>query len=190
MRLRCPLKNLRLIQNIEEDEMSMQRICKSLTVALLASLSAGLAHAHGNQMHSQMKALSEQDFEQMPWGIAADSSMISRTINVSMSDSMRFEPESFRFNQGDVVRFSVTNKGQSMHEFVVGTYQANKEHAELMRKFPNMEHDAPYMAHVAPGQTKEIIWKFNQAGDFQVACLIAGHFDAGMVGSVKVLRKK
>ena len=48
-----------------------------------------------------------------------------------------------------------------------------------MVKFPNMEHDEPYMAHVAPGKTGEIVWTFNRAGDFDFACLIAGHYQAG-----------
>jgi uncharacterized cupredoxin-like copper-binding protein len=49
-----------------------------------------------------------------------------------------------------------------------------------------MEHDEPYMAHVAPGKTGEIIWTFNRAGEFDFGCLIPGHYDAGMVGKVVV----
>ena len=45
-----------------------------------------------------------------------------------------------------------------MHEFVIGTKKELDEHAALMLKFPDMEHDEPYMAHVAPGKTGEIIW--------------------------------
>ncbi|MFT5933695.1 MAG: putative cupredoxin-like copper-binding protein, partial [Hydrogenophaga sp.] len=56
----------------------------------------------------------------------------------------------------------------------------------LMKRFPNMEHEEPYMAHVAPGKTGEIIWTFNQAGDFDFACLLPGHFEAGMVGKILV----
>jgi uncharacterized cupredoxin-like copper-binding protein len=55
-----------------------------------------------------------------------------------------------------------------------------------MIKFPTMEHDEPYMAHVAPGKTGEIIWTFNRAGQFEFACLIAGHYQAGMVGKIMV----
>jgi uncharacterized cupredoxin-like copper-binding protein len=55
-----------------------------------------------------------------------------------------------------------------------------------MIKFPNTEHNEPYMAHVAPGKTGEVIWLFNRAGDFDFACLIAGHYQAGMVGTIKV----
>ena len=74
-----------------------------------------------------------------------------------------------------------------MHEFVLGTKKELDEHAALMVKFPNMEHDEPYMAHVAPGKTGEIIWTFNRAGEFDFACLISGHYQAGMMGKVRVL---
>ena len=66
------------------------------------------------------------------------------------------------------------------------TKQVLDEHAALMQKFPNMEHDEPYMAHVPPGKTGEIVWTFNRAGEFDFACLIAGHYQAGMVGKIVV----
>jgi uncharacterized cupredoxin-like copper-binding protein len=56
-----------------------------------------------------------------------------------------------------------------------------------MKKFPKMEHDEPYMAHVQPCKTGEIVWTFNHVGEFDFACLIAGHYDAGMVGKIKVV---
>jgi uncharacterized cupredoxin-like copper-binding protein len=70
---------------------------------------------------------------------------------------------------------------------VLGTKKELDEHAALMAKFPNMEHDEPYMAHVGPGKTGEIIWTFNRPGEFDFACLIPGHYQAGMVGKVKVI---
>jgi uncharacterized cupredoxin-like copper-binding protein len=56
-----------------------------------------------------------------------------------------------------------------------------------MLRFPTMEHSEPYMAHVRPGSTGEIVWTFNRAGEFDFSCLIAGHYQAGMVGKVRVL---
>jgi uncharacterized cupredoxin-like copper-binding protein len=73
-----------------------------------------------------------------------------------------------------------------IHEFVLGTREELDAHAALMKRFPTMEHDEPYMVHVAPGKTGEIIWTFNRAGEFDFACLIPGHYDLGMVGKVKV----
>jgi uncharacterized cupredoxin-like copper-binding protein len=99
---------------------------------------------------------------------------------------MRFTPALMDVRQGETVRFVLHNDGQTLHEFVIGTRQELEQHAALMKKFPGMEHDEPYMAHVAPGKSGQIVWTFNRAGDFDFACLIAGHFDAGMVGRIKV----
>jgi uncharacterized cupredoxin-like copper-binding protein len=52
-----------------------------------------------------------------------------------------------------------------------------------------MEHDEPHMAHVKPGKSESLVWTFNKPGEFDFACLIAGHFEAGMVGKIKVVGK-
>ena len=99
---------------------------------------------------------------------------------------MRFTPDKLEVKQGETIKFVLRNNGAVLHEFVLGTKKELEEHAALMVKFPTMEHEEPYMAHVAPGKTGEIIWTFNRAGDFDFACLIAGHYAAGMVGTVSV----
>ena len=155
--------------------------------ATLAVLSTGaLAHGKKADGHAADKTAEEIVREQKPWGVAAAAEEATRTVEVSMRDTMRFEPESIAVEEGETVRFVVANEGKVMHEFVLGTRQTNDEHAEMMMKFPGMEHDEPYMTHVAPGETGEIVWTFNRAGDFDFACLIAGHYQAGMVGSLSV----
>ena len=124
--------------------------------------------------------------EQKPWGIAGTAKAVTRTISVSMTDTMRFSPEKIDVRQGDTLKFVLKNNGKLMHEFVIGTKKDLDEHAALMVRFPNMEHDEPYMAHVAPGKTGTIIWNFNKAGTFDFACLIAGHYQAGMIGKINV----
>jgi len=124
--------------------------------------------------------------EQKDWGIAGDAKSARRSIQVGMADNMRFTPDRIEVRQGETIRFVIRNTGKVMHEFVIGTQAENAKHAEWMVKFPNMEHDEPYMAHVAPGKTGEIVWTFNRAGEFEFACLIAGHFQAGMVGTIHV----
>jgi uncharacterized cupredoxin-like copper-binding protein len=99
---------------------------------------------------------------------------------------MRFTPADITVKQGETVKLVATNKGQVMHEMVLGTSEDLKKHAELMRKFPGMEHEEPHMAHVKPGASGEIVWQFTKPGEFQFACLIPGHFEAGMVGKVTV----
>lgn len=95
-------------------------------------------------------------------------------------------PDHLEVRLGETLRLVHQNDGQVMHEFVLGTQSELDEHAEMMVKFPDMEHDAPYMAHVGPGQSAEMIWTFNRAGEFDFACLIAGHYQAGMRGIVSV----
>ena len=146
-----------------------------LAVALGLSTSAALAggqHAGGH--HNP--AIGEP-------GVA---SRVTRTIDVEAADTMRFTPSHLEIRQGETLRLKVHNEGRVMHEFVLGTREELDAHAALMMKFPDMEHDEPYMAHVAPGRTGEIIWNFNRAGNFEFACLIAGHYAAGMVGVIKV----
>lgn len=163
------------------NRMVIPAVCLSLL-----TLSAQV-QSHGERGHNTQKEKSTTHKEQTAWGIAADPKAARRTIEIKMTDTMRFTPSLMEIKQGETVKIVVRNEGKMMHEFVLGTKQVLDEHAALMIKFPTMEHDEPYMAHVPPGKTGEIIWTFNRAGDFDFACLIAGHYQAGMVGKVKVL---
>ncbi|HEY0956224.1 MAG TPA: cupredoxin family protein, partial [Roseateles sp.] len=96
---------------------------------------------------------------------------------------------SIAVKQGETVRFIVKNSGQLKHEMVLGTVQELKEHYEVMKKHPEMEHADDNMVTVAPGQTGEIVWQFTQAGKIDFACLQPGHYDAGMKGAIQVAAK-
>ncbi len=157
---------------------------RMIILCVLLAAGPGLALAHGDEHGAKAKTAVKA--EQKPFGIAGDPKRVSRTVTMDMSDEMRFMPATLEVKRGDTVRFVLKNKGKVMHEMVIGTMDELKEHAALMKKFPNMEHDEPYMAHVKPGATQEIVWQFNRPGDFNFACLIAGHFEAGMVGKVAV----
>ena len=110
----------------------------------------------------------------------------TRTIEIRMTDNMRFAPKAIQVKLGETVRLVAVNAGKVLHELVIGTPQELKAHAEMMKKHPGMEHDEPYMAHVNPGQKGTIVWTFNRAGSFEFACLIPGHFEAGMIGRITV----
>ncbi|MCM5680369.1 cupredoxin family protein [Schlegelella sp. S2-27] len=159
-------------------------------VAAVAALvsATGLAVAHGDDSHRDRPPVPAVK-EQQPWGIAGDAKTVTRTIEVRMLDTMRFSPERIDIREGETVRFIHRNDGKVLHEFVLGTKQALDKHAELMMKFPDMEHDEPHMIHVRPGKAGDMVWTFNRAGEFDFACLIPGHYQAGMVGKVKVLPK-
>ena len=168
------------------------RFRTSLVVgALLGLASHGAVHAHGPEAHgdAKKKPAVASPAEQKRFGIAGDARRVDRTIEIRMTDRMRFEPSSISVKEGETVRFVHRNAGKLMHEMVIGTRAELEQHAEMMRKHPTMEHDEPYMAHVAPGKRGEIVWTFNRAGDFEFACLIPGHFEAGMRGTIKVAAK-
>jgi uncharacterized cupredoxin-like copper-binding protein/Cu/Ag efflux protein CusF len=145
---------------------------------------ATAAFAHGDEAHSAETGVVKK--EQKDWGIAGDAKKVKRVVKISMLDTMRFSPDKINVKQGETIKFVIKNTGAMLHEFVIGTSKENAEHAALMLKFPDMEHSEPYMAHVPPGKTGEIIWTFNKPGDFDFACLIAGHYQAGMRGTIRV----
>ena len=154
---------------------------KTLVAAMLMAVALGAA-AHGTQPHKEGPVRKEQT----AWGIAGDASAARRTIDVTMTDDMRFTPNHLAVREGETVRIVVRNAGAMLHEFVMGDRKTLDQHAALMVKFPGMEHDEPYMAHVEPGGTEGIVWTFNRPGRFDFACLVAGHYQAGMVGTISV----
>jgi uncharacterized cupredoxin-like copper-binding protein len=118
------------------------------------------------------------------------SSMVDRTVIIDMKDGMRFVPEHLTVKRDETIRFLVKNSDEIEHEFVLGTTDELKEHSELMKKFPEMEHDDPNQVRVAPGQVGEIIWQFSKPGRLAFACLIPGHYEAGMKGTVSVAKDR
>jgi uncharacterized cupredoxin-like copper-binding protein len=157
--------------------------------ALIFIAALGVAQplfAHNKTAHAKPAATIKK--EQKEWGIAGDVRAVKRTINVNMMDTMRFSPDEITVKLGETLRIRVKNTGAMLHEFVIGTKAENAEHAALMIKFPDMEHDEPYMAHVPVGKTVDLIWTFNKLGDFEFACLIAGHYQSGMVGRISVAK--
>ena len=159
----------------------------TLFITLLLSAFIGQVYAHGDDHGKKIPAAVKK--EQKPWGIAGDAKAAKRTVTIVMTDIMRFTPDKMDVKKGETIKIVLKNEGKMLHEFVIGTKKELEEHAALMVKFPTMEHDEPYMAHVPVGKTGEIIWTFNRAGDFDFACLIAGHYQAGMVGKISVAAK-
>jgi uncharacterized cupredoxin-like copper-binding protein len=145
------------------------------------------AFAHGDAAHAKASSIVKK--EQKPWGITGDTKAASRTVTITMLDTMRFSPDKINVKQGETINVVIINKGAMLHEFVIGTQKELDEHAALMLKFPTMEHDEPYMAHVPAGKTGKLVWQFNKAGNFDFACLIAGHYQSGMVGKITVAAK-
>lgn len=157
-----------------------------LGLALVFAASSGPARAHGDAHSAGKAATVPVKAEQQAFGIAGNPKKVSRTIVFDMSDEMRFHPATIKVSRGETLRFVAKNRGRIMHEMVIGTMRELEEHAALMKKFPGMEHDEPHMTHVGPGKSGEIVWRFNRPGVFNFACLIAGHMEAGMIGTITV----
>lgn len=154
----------------------------AICLTLSASAFAGGEHSHDHGAGAQVT-------EETAIGKPGNASKVTRTIKVSMNDKMRFEPASIQVKLGETVRFVVRNAGQIKHEMNLGTEKELLEHLEVMKKFPNMEHDEPNKVTIAPGQQGEIVWQFTKAGAVNFACLVPGHYEAGMKGKVQVTRK-
>lgn len=137
---------------------------RSIVVILVALLAFGLTvHAQG------------------------DSHRVDRTVEFKISGKMRVTPDRVSVKQGQKVRLVLRNESLMQLEFALGTKEGVAEHAAQMLKSPDMKHDEVYVARLAPGKTDEFVWTFDRVGDFEVACLIAGHYQKGMVGKIKVV---
>ena len=163
----------------------MKNLLSALVAAALAA-GGSQAYAHGTQEPGK-KAAKKISTEEKDFGREGDPAKVSKTIQVGMADTMRFSPDALTVKAGDTVKFVLKNSGKQKHEMVLGTEKELKEHAALMLKFPTMEHDAPYMAHVSAGKMGEIVWQCTKPGEYHYGCLIPGHFEAGMKGKITVV---
>ncbi len=155
--------------------MKYQATAVALTLALgVVALGARAAGSHAG------------GHDESAIGEPGKAAKVTRTVQIDMSDAMRFSPASIDAKQGETIRFVVKNSGKVKHELVLGTEKELKEHYEVMKKHPEMEHDDPNMVTVAPGKTGEVIWRFTKSGKVDFACLQPGHYDAGMKGLVNV----
>ena len=145
-----------------------------------AGSSADVAHGH---------EAGSEDHHDSEIGMPGDPGSVDRIIKVSMDDTMRFTPSEFDVVSGETIQFDITNNGKIVHEFVLGSASEIQEHHALMQKFPGMEHDEPNSVSLETTEQGVVIWKFTKSGMVDVACLKAGHFEAGMKGMVNVAEK-
>ncbi|MBC8452067.1 MAG: cupredoxin domain-containing protein [Rhodospirillaceae bacterium] len=146
------------------------------------------------------------------FGEPGKASEVSRDIKITMRDN-RYEPEEINVKAGETIRFKITNKGEFLHEFGLGTAAMHAEHQKQMMvmmehgmiepdrinhdkmkmdhgsggmKGMSMAHDDPNSLLLEPGKSGEIIWKFTKATELEFACNIPGHYESGMMGPLKV----
>ncbi|WP_230532416.1 cupredoxin domain-containing protein [Microvirga roseola] len=154
----------------------------TLTAASAFGAAAGPGHAGHD--HSGHDHAAETDY-----GRPGDPAKGGRVVQVVMKETdsgMAFAPERIEVRQGEQVQFVLRNGGELEHELVIGTVEANREHAEEMASHPDMAHEDPNAKRLGPKTSGVLRWQFTQAGTFEYACLIPGHREAGMVGTVVV----
>ena len=157
---------------------------KLLALSLIAI--GSVAFAAGDKDHHAHGSPAAQAGHASALGKPGDPKKVSRTVDITMSDAMRFSPASVSVKRNETIRFVLKNEGKLKHEMVLDTIKELKAHAALMLRFPGMEHVDPNQASVEAGQTGELVWQFTKAGTFDFACLQAGHYEAGMKGKVVV----
>jgi uncharacterized cupredoxin-like copper-binding protein len=153
-------------------------VAAAAALALIAAATGLVTRAQAHDEHVHFAA-----------GEPGDPKKAARTVFVTMTEDgkkMMYKPAVITVRKGEQIRFVLGNDGVESHEFVLATVAENRKHGELMQKFPDMEHDDPNAKRVAPYNNGELLWRFTKAGQFEYACLIPGHYEAGMVGKVIV----
>ena len=127
--------------------------------------------------------------EETAWGTPGDPKKPARVVQVVMREAdgrMLFVPDRIEIRRGEQIRFLLRNNGEIDHEFVVATLEENLRHGEAMKAHPDMAHDDPNARRLKPRATGELVWHFTRAGEFDFSCLIPGHREAGMTGTILV----
>ena len=146
------------------------------TVFPMAAAWSGAGHSAG---HDHGAAISVA-------GKPGSPDKVSRTINISTLDTMRYDKENIQAKPGETIRFVVTNTGKIGHEFAIGTREEQLEHAKMMANMPDMKHEEGNAVSLEPGETRELIWQFGKAGAVEIACHLPGHYEAGMKARVNI----
>ena len=140
----------------------------------------GPAEGHGQQAHGHAEFSA---------GEPGDPKKPARIVQVTMNEGdgkMMYVPDRVEVKRGEQINFVLRNNGELDHEFVLASTAENLKHAEVMKKNPDMEHDDPNGKRLSPKKTTEIVWRFTKAGQFEYGCLIPGHREAGMTGTIIV----
>ncbi len=140
------------------------------------------ASGSGDQHHPE----AHSSHDQFAAGEPGKPENVTHTIEIKTLDSMKYEPSSLTVGRGETVRLIVTNIGRWIHEATIGTVAEQQAHEAEMKTDPHKVHDSPNSVTVDPGETKELIWHFDQPGQFEIGCHIPGHYESGMVAEVTI----
>jgi len=113
----------------------------------------------------------------------------ARVVQIAMRlehGKMLFVPDRIELRRGEQVRFAITNEDFVNHEFILGTEREIRAHAEEMKKNPDMEYEDEHSLTLGMFGSGDLLWRFTKPGEFVYACLIPGHLERGMRGTVVV----
>ncbi|MPZ55278.1 MAG: copper resistance protein [Rhizobiales bacterium] len=159
----------------------MNRALTAASLIVVSTLASAALAAPGAPGHSHNSGFSA--------GEPGNPKKPARIVQVVMREGdgkMMFIPDRVEVRRGEQVRFILRNNGELDHEFVLATKEENVKHAEEMKKNPDMEHDDPNAKRLKPKKKDEFVWRFTKGGTFEFGCLIPGHREAGMIGTVFV----
>lgn len=176
-------------------KMSCLLVAALFPVAVIADGSHGDMHKH-DEGHGMKEAINKSHGNDSAEhvstvGKAGKESEVTRTIEVDLLDTMRFEfRPSLSIKRGDVVRLVITNRGNMRHEFSIGNESEQNDHRAMMRSMPGMMHQDANRVTVDPGKSTSLIWRFDGEEDPVFACNIPGHSEAGMIERTQLLQER
>ena len=112
-------------------------------------------------------------------------SAAAQRIEVMLTDTLKMEPAEMSVKAGQPVTFVVTNAGAIDHEFYLGDEAMQAEQEALMQA-GEMMHDTTEGISLKPGETKELTYTFDTAGQTIAGCHVVGHYGAGMKATITV----
>lgn len=152
-----------------------------LVVLVVLMLTGVLGKGHGPGRHMGAAAGDTSS------GGPASPDGATRTVEINTLDTMAFEPAGIHVSAGETVTFSVTNTGQTVHEFTLGDAAMQQQHADAMTHMPTgMAHDTPNSITMQPGEAKRLTWRFGEVASLEFACHQPGHYEAGMRGQIAI----
>ncbi|MEO6577976.1 MAG: plastocyanin/azurin family copper-binding protein [Candidatus Limnocylindria bacterium] len=157
---------------------------------IVSACSAGAAPSAsdpGQASPSEMPMTSDDHDESFAWGEPAEASQADRVVEVTMLDSLTFEPASIEVKVGETITFKLINAGKIPHDFTLGDEATQDEHdADMASGMPGMGQEEPNAMTLDPGATGEMTWHFTAPESILFGCHIPGHYAGGMVGSMMI----
>ena len=107
---------------------SLAPVGAAAALAALA-IAGGACGGHGHPVGSGVEAAAPRP---QTFGHGALASQATRTVEISMLDSLHFEPGHIAVQRGEIITFRLVNAGHLAHEFTIGGPDAQELHDAQM----------------------------------------------------------